>query len=155
PAAWETLVVTGRARAAIRRATRAAVRAQYAGLGHRIIERAFERAGKSYSPDALHRALKRLARRSIQDVLTAGGRGEMRSQDVLRAVFPDFKVEQSMHAAAGLDDSWFGLATGQNLRFRLPGGSRSDIPIRGTEGDLPVRFADGGAVPGDRIVGIL
>ena len=30
------------------------------------------------------------------------------------------------------------------------------IPIRGINGDLPVRFApDGGAVPGDRIVGIL
>ena len=29
------------------------------------------------------------------------------------------------------------------------------IPIRGLRGDLPVSFADGGAVPGDRIVGIL
>ena len=30
------------------------------------------------------------------------------------------------------------------------------IPIRGINGDLPVRFApDGGAVPGDRIVGII
>ncbi|MEO1746850.1 MAG: RelA/SpoT family protein, partial [Pseudomonadota bacterium] len=35
PAAWEALVATGKARAAIRRATRAAVRRQYAGLGHR------------------------------------------------------------------------------------------------------------------------
>ena len=33
PAAWESLVKTGKARAAIRRATRVAVRAQYAGLG--------------------------------------------------------------------------------------------------------------------------
>src|SRR4030095_5041754 len=101
----------------IRRATRAAVRAQYSGLGQRIIERAFERAGKTYSPDALYAALKRLARKSIDDVLTAVGRGEMRSQDVVRAVFPDFKVEQSSHAASGLDDSWFGLEGGQNLRF--------------------------------------
>jgi RelA/SpoT family (p)ppGpp synthetase len=156
PAAWETLVVTGRARAAIRRATRAAVRAQYAGLGQRIIDRAFERAGKVYSADALQGALKRLARRSIDDVLTAVGRGEMRSQDVLRAVFPDFKVEQAAHAAAGLDDSWFGLEGGQNLRFKRPGGeTETAIPIRGVQGDLPVRFAESGAVPGDRIVGIL
>jgi RelA/SpoT family (p)ppGpp synthetase len=156
PAAWETLVVTGRARAAIRRATRAAVRAQYAGLGQRIIDRAFERAGKAYSADALQGALKRLARRSIDDVLTAVGRGEMRSQDVLRAVFPDFKVEQAAHAAAGLDDSWFGLEGGQNLRFKRPGGeTETAIPIRGVQGDLPVRFAESGAVPGDRIVGIL
>ena len=158
PAAWETLVVTGRARAAIRKATRTAVRAQYAGLGQRIVERAFERLGKTWSADALQGALKRLARKSVEDVLTAVGRGEMRSQDVVRAVFPDFKVEQAAHAAAGLDETWFGLQGGQNLRFKLPGGgdpATSAIPIRGIKGDLPVRFADGGAVPGDRIVGIL
>src|SRR6202165_2399330 len=44
PTAWESLVVTGKARAAIRRATRAAVRHQYAGLGQRILERLFHRA---------------------------------------------------------------------------------------------------------------
>jgi len=44
PAAWESLVVTGKARAAIRRATRDAVRAQYAELGRQIVRRAFERA---------------------------------------------------------------------------------------------------------------
>src|SRR5262249_13345585 len=32
---------------------------------------------------------------------------------------------------------------------------RSSIPIRGLRGDLPVSFSDGGAGPGDRIVGIL
>ena len=37
-------------------------------------------------------------------------------------------------------------------RERRGGGA---IPIRGLRGDAPVRFApDGGAVPGDRIVGI-
>ncbi len=49
PAAWESLVVTGKARAAIRRATRSAVRRQYAGLGRQILDRAFERAGKSFT----------------------------------------------------------------------------------------------------------
>src|SRR6266567_9640933 len=43
PAAWESLVTTGKARAAIRRATRAAVRNQYAGLGRRIVERLCQR----------------------------------------------------------------------------------------------------------------
>src|SRR5205814_6286038 len=38
PSAWESIVVTGRARLAIRRATRNAVRAQYAALGRRIVE---------------------------------------------------------------------------------------------------------------------
>ncbi len=39
PAAWEGLAVTGKARAAIRRATRSAVRKQYAGLGREIVEK--------------------------------------------------------------------------------------------------------------------
>ena len=55
PAAWESIVVTGKARAAIRRATRAAVRKQYAGLGRQIVERAFERAGKPFDEEKLKR----------------------------------------------------------------------------------------------------
>src|SRR3954466_7600565 len=53
PSAWESLAVTGRARAAIRRATRTAVRDQYAGLGRRIIERLFARAKIEYADDKL------------------------------------------------------------------------------------------------------
>ncbi|MCA0345134.1 MAG: bifunctional (p)ppGpp synthetase/guanosine-3',5'-bis(diphosphate) 3'-pyrophosphohydrolase, partial [Proteobacteria bacterium] len=60
PPAWEEIVVTGKARAAIRRATRAAVRKQYAGLGYRILERTFDRAGKSFSRDGLKPVLHRL-----------------------------------------------------------------------------------------------
>ena len=44
------------------------------------------------------------------------------------------------------------------MRLTFPGAhAKPDaIPIRGLAGDLPVTFApDGGAVPGDRIVGIL
>src|SRR5947208_5729108 len=41
PAAWESLVTTGKARAAIRRATRAAVRTQYVGLGRQVVGRLF------------------------------------------------------------------------------------------------------------------
>ena len=79
PAAWESAVATGKARAAIRRATREAVRQQYAGLGRQIVERAFERAGRAYSDDRLKAALTRLARPSIDDVLAAVGRGEIYS----------------------------------------------------------------------------
>jgi guanosine-3',5'-bis(diphosphate) 3'-pyrophosphohydrolase len=38
----------------------------------------------------------------------------------------------------------------------VPDAQGPAIPIRGINGDLPVRFApDGGAIPGDRIVGIM
>jgi GTP diphosphokinase / guanosine-3',5'-bis(diphosphate) 3'-diphosphatase len=156
PAAWETAVVTGKAKADIRRATRAAVKAQYAGLGRQIVTRAFERAEKPFSDDKLKVALPRLARAGIDDVLAAVGRGEMLSSDVVKAVHPDFKET----IAAGPDgdgkSGWFELASGENLRFKVPdAGEDASLPIRGLRGDLPVRFApDGGAVPGDRIVGI-
>jgi guanosine-3',5'-bis(diphosphate) 3'-pyrophosphohydrolase len=160
PAAWESLVVTGKARAAIRRATRDAVRQQYAGLGRQIVVRAFERAGKTFAEDRLKAALPRLARQSIDDVLAAVGRGEMFSGDVVRAVYPDFKDERkTTSASARGEGGWFGLKKAASVVFKVPGANPTEstaIPIRGLGGDLPVRFApNGGAVPGDRIVGIL
>ena len=94
PSAWESLAVTGKARAAIRRATRTAVRDQYAGLGRRIVERLFERAKIEYADDKLKGALPRLARASIEDVMAAVGRGEMKASDVARAMYPDYKEER-------------------------------------------------------------
>ncbi len=157
PAAWEMAVVTGKARADIRRATRAAVRAQYAGLGRQIVVRAFERAEKPFSEEKLKAALPRLARTSVDEVLAAVGRGEMVSSDVVRAVHPDYKEAQSAGPDSDGKGGWFELEKGENLRFKIPeASSGAAIPIRGLQGDLPVRFApDGGAVPGDRIVGIL
>ena len=159
PAAWESLVVTGKARAAIRRATRDAVRAQYAELGRQIVRRAFERASKSFSDEKLKAALPRLARNHVDDVLAAVGRGEMFSGDVVKAVHPEFVAERTVGAAAPKADSgWFGLRKAASVVFKVPEGAKAhhSIPIRGLRGDLPVRFSPkGGAVPGDRIVGIL
>jgi len=164
PAAWENVVVTGKARSAIRRATKLAARKQYSGLGARILERAFERAGKTFSRDALKPALHRLARKEVEDVLASVGRGEISSPDVLKAVFPDYKDERVTATAKAREEGWVNLRNAAGMLFQLPGrGSRKSrkpndkaaLPIRGVSGDLPVRFAPEGAVPGDRIVGIL
>jgi len=176
PAAWEALVKTGKARAAIRRATRAAVRKQYSGLGHRILERAFERAGRPFSRDILNDGLGRLAHTDVEDVLAAVGRGELASAHVIKAVFPDFQDEKLSTPASAelLGEGWFNLTDASGMMFRFPGGdvpagaianggaqsprdtddSDRTLPIRGAAGDLPVRFSPEGAVPGDRIVGI-
>lgn len=151
PSAWETLAVTGKARAAIRRATRTAVRDQYAGLGRRIVERLFERAKIEYADDKLKGALPRLARTSIEDVMAAVGRGEIKASHVARAMYPDYKEERI--ARYGVKK---GLAA--KLKEKSSESPRSPvaIPIRGINSDLPVKFApNGGAVPGDRIVGIV
>jgi guanosine-3',5'-bis(diphosphate) 3'-pyrophosphohydrolase len=152
PSAWESLAVTGKARAAIRRATRTAVRDQYAGLGRRIVERLFERAKIDYADDKLKGALPRLARTSIEDVMAAVGRGEIKASDVARAMYPDYREERVAR---------FGAKKGLAAKLRdkvAPEMPRtpSAIPIRGINSDLPVKFApNGGAVPGDRIVGIV
>jgi GTP diphosphokinase / guanosine-3',5'-bis(diphosphate) 3'-diphosphatase len=157
PAAWESLVVTGKARAAIRRATRAAVRRQYAGLGRQILERAFQRAERPFSSEKLKASLKRLARTTVDDVLAAVGRGEMFSGDVVKAVYPDLEPDKRAAADTASGKGWFELKKGENLKFKVPDQEDTNaIPIRGLGGDLPVRFAEGGgAVPGDRIIGIL
>lgn len=165
PAAWESVVVTGKARSAIRRATKIAIRKQYSGLGTRILERAFERGGKAFSKDALKPVLHRLARKDVEDVLAAVGRGELSSLDVMKAVFPDHKDERVTPAVSRREEGWFNLRNAAGMLFQLPGRStpkrtkprsgNDALPIRGVSGDLPVSFAPEGAVPGDRIVGIL
>jgi RelA/SpoT family (p)ppGpp synthetase len=159
PVTWESIVVTGKARAAIRRATRAAVRTQYAGLGRRIVDRLFQRAKIEYSDERLEGALPRLARASIDDVMAAVGRGEMRASDVARAMYPDYREERLAKVKKPrrkLDGSWFGSRRGKGAKVEAADSPDTAIPIRGINTDLPVRFApDGGAVPGDRIVGIM
>ena len=152
PSAWETLAITGKARAAIRRATRTAVKGQYATLGRRIVERLFMRAKIEYADDKLKGALPRLARASIEDVMASVGRGEMKASDVARAMYPDYKEERVNR---------FGEKKSLAVKLKLrspkpPARPAAAIPIRGLRSDLPIKFApNGGAVPGDRIVGIV
>jgi guanosine-3',5'-bis(diphosphate) 3'-pyrophosphohydrolase len=146
PAAWENVVVTGKARSSIRRASRQSIRKQYSTLGARILERAFDKAAKSYSHELLEAALPRLARQSLEDVLAEVGRNEMSATNVIKAIYPDFEVDEN--------------TTPFKEPRQLEEGSDKEpsgrIPIRGINSDLPVSFSrEGGAVPGDNIVGIL
>ncbi|GAK72336.1 RelA/SpoT family protein [Agrobacterium rubi] len=169
PAAWEEVVVTGKARSAIRRATRMAIRKQYAGLGYRILERTFERAGKPFSREGLKPVLHRLAQKDVEDAIAAVGRGEVSSLDVLRAVHPDYQDERVTVKMTG-DDGWFNMRSASGMIFKIPGKSRSvleddgatevidgpdPLPIRGLSDNVEVHFGAAGAVPGDRIVGIM
>ena len=166
PPAWESIVVTGKARAAIRRATRVHVRNQYTGLGRHILERAFTRHGKIYSDGALIGVLARLGHNDCEDALAAVGRGEVDSAMVLKAVFPDYRDERAQKVNGKTEEGWLASAR-SSLKFYIPGRQQkkkrqktknggTSLPIRGVQADIPVRFtADGGAVPGDRIIGIL
>jgi GTP pyrophosphokinase len=141
------------------------VRAQYKGLGRKMVESAFARSGKPFSDERLAAVLPRLARASAEDVFAAVGRGEIKVEDVQKAVDPEWRAtRKAKPRRPARGDGWFGMKFASGLKFRIPGFGGGDddaphvnaIPIRGMTGELPVRFApDGGAVPGDRIVGIL
>ena len=93
--------------------------------------------------------------------------------DVIRAMVPEAELEQVPSAPRKPgrrdrgqgEEGWFNLAKVIGLKFRWPGsGAGSDecqarpgrsLPIRGLRNDVPVKFEEGGAVPGDRIVGVL
>ncbi len=168
PVAWERLAITGKARSAIRRASRDAVRLQYDKLGREILDRAFRRHGQAFSEEAIAKALPRLSQKTAEDVVTAVGRGELASGDVFRAAFPEEiagPMPKRRRQVKRADEGWFGLGKVMGLKFRWPGSGgkgRAEghkgpegIPIRGLKSGLPVKFAEGGAIPGDRIVGIL
>ncbi|TIX42799.1 MAG: bifunctional (p)ppGpp synthetase/guanosine-3',5'-bis(diphosphate) 3'-pyrophosphohydrolase, partial [Mesorhizobium sp.] len=144
PAAWESVVVTGKARSAIRRATKNAIRKQYSGLGIRILERAFERSGKTFTKESLKSVLHRLARKDIEDVLASVGRGELASTDVMKAVFPDYKDERvTLVAPKQREEGWSKIRNAAGMLFQIPGrAARKDknqprddaVPIRGVRG---------------------
>jgi (p)ppGpp synthase/HD superfamily hydrolase len=83
----------------------------------------------------------------------------MRPSDVARAMYPDYKEERIAAVPPPKSEAgWFGLKMGRAMKFKLPAAEDQGvgIPIRGINSDLPVSFApNGGAVPGDRIVGIM
>ena len=131
PAAWEGVAVTGRARSAIRRATRDALRKQYCELGRRLIGARAERAGVKLTDDALKRCLPHLSHKSVDDLLAAVGRGELAIGDVLAAIAPEAAARlvenapivrpRNRHDHGQGQEGWFNLAKVMNLKFRMAG----------------------------------
>ncbi len=184
PAAWERVAMTGKARSAIRRAARDALRRQYAELGRRLLVSALAKVGQDYSDERLRKALPRLALKSVEEAQAAIGRSELSLADAVRAVAPEAMADaarsgpQPRRAPERIvsEEGWFNLGKVMGLKFRWPGkevaakeadtfdvgsGEGTDVrvepvvPIRGLRNDVPVSFEEGGAVPGDRIVGVL
>jgi GTP diphosphokinase / guanosine-3',5'-bis(diphosphate) 3'-diphosphatase len=126
-----------------------------------------------------------LGHNTVDDVAVAVGKTELAAIDVIAALHPGAKLHpdgtsdmrpKSRYSVSGNDEGWFGLAKGFGLKFRLPGGAANaarpepvglsatsgataatavGIPIRGLRNDIAVTIEEGGAVPGDRVVGVL
>jgi GTP diphosphokinase / guanosine-3',5'-bis(diphosphate) 3'-diphosphatase len=164
PSAWEGIAVTGKARSAIRRATRAAVNTQYKSLGAEILQRAAEHSGGSVKPDDHEKCAENLGYARADDFLAAIGRGEQSVKEAVAVILPNAASAKSGQKSntAAKERRWYTLGKAmwplprkRANQFQDKSRSRA-IPIRGLKSDLPIQFSpQTGAVPGERIVGIL
>ena len=133
---WEQFVVTGRARAEIRRFLRQSQRGEHNKFGHKILEKVFNDQGAELSDKAIGEVAKKLRLAKAEDVYADVGRGALRGTEVLQAVFPELKRTEKARAASS--------------------DAAKPISIRGlTEG---ISYKLGQCchpLPGDRIVGLM
>jgi len=132
---WEQFVVTGRARAEIRRFLRHAQRDEHVKFGRKILEKTFADENRELTDKAMDEVAKRLRLAKAEDVFADVGRGALRPHEVLEAVFPELK---------------------RSAKVKLGGpGEAQPISIRGlTEGISYTLGQCCHPIPGDRIVGI-
>ena len=144
PAAWEGLAVTGKARAAIRRATRAAARKQFAGLGREIVEKLLTKFERAFNEKEVAAAIPRLGHKHLDDALAAVGRGELSGVDVLKAM------------GLSLNDQQLKDLRRKTAPRKGETSAELSIPVRGVSRTTALTIsAATGAVPGERIVGII
>ena len=80
---WEQFVVTGRARAEIRRYLRHAQRGEHVKFGQKILEKTFADQGAELTEKAIGEVAKKLRLSKAEDVYADVGRGALRGHEVL------------------------------------------------------------------------
>jgi guanosine-3',5'-bis(diphosphate) 3'-pyrophosphohydrolase len=130
PAAWEKVARTGKARAAIRRATRLAVRDQYAGLGTEYLSANWPGSRRFTMPNWRLRHSGNWACRHWKMGWPRWGRGELLARDVLTALGFD-----ATEAAPRRDV--------HRSRSKPDGDGNRSLPVRGVNRHLPLAHRPG------------
>ena len=86
--AWMGFVVTGKARAAIRRAVRAKERAEVATIGRKLFDQIVERLPSKIGKKAVRDAAKRLGLDSEEELMIAIGTAKLEDRAVMEALVP-------------------------------------------------------------------
>jgi GTP pyrophosphokinase len=140
---WESFVVTGKARACIRRFVRSQQRDQYVSLGREIVVKTFRQEGYELSEKALKGVLKNFDGDNVDDLYALVGEGQFTGREVLWAVFPGAKKDRSQKVVP-------------LTKARNKAGKDHAVPIRGLIPGMAVHFAGCcHPLPGERIVGIV
>jgi len=141
---WERFVVTGKARARIRRFVQAQQREQSRDQGRAALVKAFRQDGLDGSEKILDPALKALKLASMDDLYVAVGNGNISPKDVVQAAYPELRQAPRT----------------PRMMMPLPARGRSSapsgLPITGLVPGMAIHYAGCcHPVPGDRIVGIV
>jgi len=111
---WLDIVVTGRAKAAIRKSLREEDRERFVKLGAELARVAFEHHGRKATEKALRTAAKTLGLASDKDLLARIGSAELTAREVIETLYPELAA-----APAEVVDSRrpvVGLAADQSFR---------------------------------------
>jgi (p)ppGpp synthase/HD superfamily hydrolase len=134
---WEDMVVTGRAKAAIRRSLREEQRGTQIRLGREIARVALERVGKKASDKALETAARRLSLEDAEDVLARLGAAEMTGKDLVATLYPELLRDSDLpRDPANAGPVVIGLESGQQAKPApccnpVPGERIVGIAVRG------------------------
>lgn len=141
---WESIVVTGKARAAIRHHLRENEHLAHIQTGREIIASVFQAEKKSNDDNHLERALVPLDCETLDDLYAMVGGGEVSGTEVFRKVYPDQK-------SPGM------LVTALNaITSKVGSDGKKNAPVIGGDTFSAIKFApDTFPLPGDRIVGIM
>jgi len=143
---WDRFVVTGKAKAAIRRYVRAHKRDQFITLGEQLLERTFKGENLEFSEKAIINVLPNFEAESIDDIYAKVGEGLISAWDILKAVYPAYKQSKIGRVVK----SFIGKSVKKNKSKTEP------LKIKGLIPGMAVHFAGCcHPLPGDRIVGIV
>lgn len=147
---WERFVVTGKAKAAIRRYVRAHKRDQFITLGQEILERLFKGENLEFSEKGLLNILPDFEADSIDDIYAKVGEGLVTGWDVLKAVYPAYKQSKLEKVVKAIKVPRFKRMPKKDKTKGEP------LKIKGLIPGMAVHFAGCcHPLPGDRIVGIV
>jgi GTP diphosphokinase / guanosine-3',5'-bis(diphosphate) 3'-diphosphatase len=145
---WERFVVTGKARARIRRFVHQQQRQQHVDAGRAELTKAFRQAGVDGSEKALEPALKALKYSTADDLYVGVGNGNVGAKDVVHAAYPELR--QSPRAPRMIP------APPPRASHRSSQKTDFDMPVTGLVPGMAYHFAGCcHPVPGDEIVGIV
>lgn len=129
---WLGFVVTGKARAAIRRAVRMKERDEVAEIGRKLFDEIVERLPTKVGKKAIAQATERLEFAEVEDMMYAIGSSKLSDRDVMEAIVPGSTADMPKELSQGRAISIKGLTPG--VAFEL---AQCCHPV-----------------PGDRIVGL-